>query len=293
MNLEAAEKAYWNLVVAAKADEGISPEEQKVLNAHVVRLGLDADRARGIQSAAVSQSPAHLKAPSDPLKGLETMRALLEVAAADGSVSPGELKVARTLAEHLRITKSGLESLVAAALDRSARKRDRAFGRAKPSPGPGDEVVYLPPLPDPHPRGGFVRFVPFVARLAPASRTCGRCGLRFADRNPYAVTCRVCTDGFSIPPAPTPVAQETLFSILFALFLVPAGLLAEQWTGLWSWGNQMGQRSAYTSWRRRRGDVIYILPAVGVTIALAWLPAWGLTWLFLRAFRKRPSRASR
>lgn len=291
MTPEAAERAYWNLVVAANADGGIAPEEQKVLNAHAVRLGLEAGRAREIQALALATSPAHLKAPADPLKGLEAMRALLEVAAADGSVSPAELKVARTLAEHLRITRSGLETLVKAALGTSERKRDRAFGKVQASAGTGEEVVFLPPLPDPHPRGGLVRTMPFVARLAPMRRDCVRCGKEFAARNPYLLECRICRGKWSLPPEPTAIAQESLFAALCILFLVPSGLLVENLSGLWSWGIEMARSSSGRSWGwgRRRDRTGYLIPAIGVTLGLAWLAAWGLTWLLLRAFRRRPA----
>jgi hypothetical protein len=292
MTPEAAEKAYWNLVVAANADAGISPEEQKVLNAHAVRLGLDAARAREIQAAALATSPAHLKAPADPLKGLEAMRALLEVAAADGSVSPAELKVARTLAEHLRITRTGLESLVQAALGKSERKRDRAFGKVEATAGSGEEVVYLPPIADPHPRGGLVRSMPFVARLASMTRDCIHCGLEFAARNPYLLVCRVCRRKHELPPEPTPIAQESLFAGICIILLVPSGLLLEQTLGLWSWGFKMAGSSESRSWGRRRGVPVHLYPAIGLTLGLAAGVAWGLTWLLLRAFRRKPSAGS-
>jgi hypothetical protein len=50
--MSAAEEAFGNLVAAARAEGGIAPEEQRILNAYVLRLGLEAGRARDIQAAA-------------------------------------------------------------------------------------------------------------------------------------------------------------------------------------------------------------------------------------------------
>lgn len=283
--MHGAEEAYGNLVAAARAEQGISPSEQKILNAYVLRLGLDPARARELQVLAEAENPPRLRIPKDTKGRLDTLRAVLEVVAADGSIAPKELAVAKALAERLSIRGRAFDDLVKAAL----RKRlDRAFADLKVEGIEGPELEELRAVPPP-PRQAL-RTMPFVARLAPATRFCSGCRESFADRDAYAATCRCCRLERGIKDF-TGGWCETVVGLLFVLFLIPVGILVEHWTGLWSWGfASMRWDEGYrtTGWRRRRGpSVWYLFPAAGLTLIPAWLAACVVSSLLRSLLRRR------
>lgn len=276
-----AEEAYWNLVAAARAEDGIAPDERRVLNAYVLKLGLDSARAREIQAAAEAETPPRIRIPKDGKERLDTLRAILEVAAADGSVAPKELAVIKALGERCAIRPDTLNRLLAVALRKSADALDRAFAALKSAGDAGPELVDVPrPL-----QGGPnspLRSIPFAARLAPAERICADCGFRFGDRSAYARYCRVCQVNHGVRNL-TGGRIETVFGLLFVLLLVPAGFLVEGVTGLWTFGWNANQSGAF----RRRGGLVPMLPAFGLTALLAALVAWGLSALIARLMRDK------
>lgn len=276
-----AEEAYWNLVAAARAEDGIAPDERKVLNAYVLKLGLDGARAREIQAAAEAENPPRIRIPKDGKGRLDTLRAVLEVAAADGSVAPKELAVIKALGERCAIRPDTLNRLLAVAMRKSADQLDKAFAALKSAGDAGPELVEFAGAI----RGGPnspLRSIPFAARLAPAEATCADCGFRFGDRNAYARYCRVCRVNHGVRNL-TGGRIETLFGLCFLLLLVPAGFLVEGATGLWSWGWHAGDTASY---RRKRGLVL-MLPAFGATALLAALAAWGISALIARLLRDK------
>lgn len=287
-----AEEAYWNLVAAARAEDGIAADEQRVLNAHVLKLGLDSARAREIQAAATAENPPRIRVPKDGKGRLDTLRAILEVAAADGSIAPKELGVIRALAERCSIPTSSLDRLLALALRKSPDKLDKAFASLQ-SGGDGPELIEFTG-PVRNAPASPLRSMPFAARLAPATRTCEDCRLAFAHRDAYARYCRVCVVNHGVKNI-TGGRVETLAGLLFLLFLIPAGFLVQKLTGLYSWGYYAGREmDAYDydrsySYRRRRSSwSLYLLvPALGLTVIVAWFPAWMIALAVERMLRKR------
>src|SRR5687768_1585794 len=189
----AAEEAFWNLVAAARAEDIIRPDETRVLNAYVLKLGLDPKRAKEIQAAAEAEDPPRIRVPKDPGARLDTLRVVLEVAAADGTIGPKELAVVRALAGRCEIPPAKLGPLIAVALRKSTARLDKAFAALK-SPGEqGPELVEFsgPVEEDPRARE-LLRKMPFAARLAPRVRPCEMCRLPFGNRDAYAQYCPPC-----------------------------------------------------------------------------------------------------
>jgi hypothetical protein len=287
-----AEEAFWNLVAAARAESGIAAEERRVLNACVLKLGLEPSRAREIQAAAEAENPPRIRVPKDAQGRLDTLRAVLEVAAADGTIAPKELNVVRALAGRCGIPTETLDRLLAVALRRSPHKLDQAFAALKPAADPGPELMEV----GPPPTGGtpasreLLRSMPFGARLAPRIRICELCRRPFGDRDPYAQYCRPCVLNVGVRNL-TAGKIETLAGLLFLLFLGPAAFLVQKITGLWSWGYdamRAGDAHLNYAYSRRRGSSLYLLaPAAGVTALLAWLAAWGISTLITAPLRKR------
>lgn len=281
----AAEEAYWNLVAAARAEDIIRPDETRVLNAYVLKLGLDPRRAKEIQAAAEAEDPPRIRVPKDPRARLDTLRAVLEVAAADGTIGPKELAVVRALAERCGIPPGKLGPLLAVALRRSTSKLDKAFAALKSPAEEGPELVeFSGPAEEPARARELLRSMPFAARLAPPARNCAMCRLPFGDRDPYAQYCRPCVVNVGVRNV-TGGRVETLAGLLFALFLIPAAYLVEKQTGLWSWGWEAGRAwNGGYSYRKRRAAGLMI-PAAGLTMIVAWLPAWGISTLVRRLWR--------
>ncbi len=285
-----AEEAYRNLVAAARAEQGIAPEEQKVLHAYVLRLGLDPARARELQVLAEAENPPRLRIPKDTKGRLDTLRAVLEVVAADGSIAPKELAVAKALAERLSIRGWAFDGLVTAAL----RKRlDRAFAALKVEGVEGAETTeFAGPVTAPTKAREVLRAMPFVARLAPSLRNCAGCRLAFGNRDAYAEYCRSCRLERGIKDL-TAGRCESLMGLLFLLLLLPAAFLVQATTGLWSWGfeSMRWHRDFHAGvsyrYRRRSTGVFYLFPAAGLTAITAWLVAWGVSSLVLALLRRR------
>ncbi len=291
MDPNAAEIAYWNLVSAARAEQGIAAEEQRVLNAHVLKLGLDPDAARRIQKEAEAENPPRMRIPKDGPGRLATLRAVLEVVAADGSLAPKELAVVRALGDRVSLDESALDRLVKAALRREKGALDRAFAAlGDRGAGEGVELVILPaPRPEPRRAGELFRSMPFAARLAPRYRSCRACGLAFANEDRYAQYCRDCRIHEKISEL-TGGRIETLTGALFVVLVIPAAFIVHATTDLWSWGwSQMGSRPGYGYRRSHRGDWIYLVPAVLASAIPAWLAAWAITRLVVSLGRRRSS----
>lgn len=269
-----AEEAFWNLVSAARAEDGISPEERKVLNAQVLKLGLDPARAREIQAAAEAEHPPRLRVPRGTRERLDTLRAVLEVVAADGRIAPKELGLLRALAERLSIRGWDFDGLLKAALRRSSPALERAFAALKVEGVEASERTDVPvPRPERRRSGDAWRALPFAARLAPLQRTCAGCYLPFTDRNPYERRCRVCALDEKVK-AWTAGRIETLTGLLFALLLLPLGWAVEASTGLWSWGWE----AAWTPSSRRKPGLVQLLPALGLSAAVAYLAAGAIVY---------------
>lgn len=268
-----AEEAFRNLVAAARAEGGISSEERKVLNAQVLKLGLDPARAREIQAAAEAERPPRLRVPRGTRERLDTLRAVLEVVAADGRVAPKELGLLRALAERLSIRGWDFDGLLRAALRRSSPALDRAFAALKVEGLEEPERMDVPaPRPERPRSAEALRALPFAARLAPLQRSCAGCLLPFTDRNPYERRCRICALDDKVK-AWTAGRIETLTGLLFALLLLPVGWAVEASTGLWSWGWQAAWPSS-----RRRPSLVLLLPALGLSAAVAYLAAGAIVY---------------
>lgn len=291
MDQPAAEIAFWNLVATARLDQGVGAEEQRVLNAQVVKLGLDPDRARQIQKEAEAERPPRIRIPKDGPGLLSTLRAVLEVIAADGSIAPRELAVVRALAERLPLNAATVDHLVKAALTGSAKKLDLAFAALSPPAGEaGIDFAEVPrPRRDPPRPLEALRSLPFAARLASRFRTCPACGLTFANQDSYAGYCRDCRIHEKICEL-SGGRIETLAGALFVLFLLPVGYMVENFCGLWSWGWEMltapRPLHAYSS---RRGGWIYLVPFAALTALVAWLAACLVAYVITSAFRAAKS----
>ncbi|HEX7897567.1 MAG TPA: TerB family tellurite resistance protein [Planctomycetota bacterium] len=290
-----AEEAFWNLVAAARAEDVIRPDETRVLNAYVLKLGLDPQRAKEIQAAAEAEDPPRIRVPKEPQARLDTLRAVLEVAAADGTIGPKELAVVRALAERCAIPPGKLGPLLAVALRRSTSKLDKAFAALKSPGDAGPELIEFKGPVEESPRAReLLRRMPFAARLAPPVRSCASCRLPFGNRDPYAQYCRPCVVNAGMRNW---TGCETLAGSLFLLFLFPAAYLVQKTTGLWSWGYYAGREmealdtSSYRYPYRRRPSwqLLMLIPAAGVTVLAAWLPAWGISELVTALLRKSES----
>lgn len=289
--MSAAEEAYRNLAAAARADGDISPAEGRILNAYEVRLGLDAARARELRAAAEAETPPRIHVPPGGKERLDTLRAVLELSAADGSISPRELAVARALADRLSFGAKDLERLTAAALRRSKNALDKAFAGLRVSDLAGADVVDFAAEGARDRSREVLRSLPFAARLAPAVRYCGYCRQSFAARDPYDTYCRTCRLDLTDPVA-AGRRGEWLTGVLWLVLLVPSAYAVEHATGLWSWGYEAlvanaPERAFNRRGKLKTGHAVYIMPAAAVSVALAWGVAWGIGALYMLLVNRR------
>lgn len=268
-----AEEAFWNLVAAARAEDGISTAEQRVLNVYVLKLGLEAGRAREIQAAAEAESPPKIRIPKDGRTRLDTLRRVLEVAAADGTIAPKELRLLQALGERCGIPPDSLRRLLAVALRKSAPKLDQAFAALGAAGDVGPELIELP-------------------APTPFGDPCASCGLPFVSKDRYACYCRACVEKRGVRnPRP---GRWMLAS--FCVFALLAGLVVEQKTGLWSLGVrakhewEVHRRESHRHDKDRFSGDFLLLPALGLTLIPAWLGSWGVYGLALLAARRKRNR---
>lgn len=268
-----AEEAFWNLVSAARAEDGISPDERRVLNAYTLKLGLDPARAREIQAAAEAETPPKLRVPKDGKSRLDTLRRVLEVVAADGTIAPKELRLIQALAERCAISSDTLTRLLAVALRKSAPKLDQAFATLSAAGDVGPELMELP---KPKPAG-------------PPGVPCASCGLPFVSRDRYACYCRSCVATRNVRN-PRPAFW---MGVSFVVFLFVAGFIVEKRTRLWSLGLEARREvreldRRHSPWRRLRdlGEYMFI-PALLLTIVPAWLGSWAVHGIVARAAKRK------
>lgn len=255
-----AEEAFWNLVAAARAEDGIAPDERRVLNAQTLKLGLDAPRAREIQAAAEAETPPKLRVPKDGKARLDTLRRVLEVVAADGTIAPKELRLVQALGERCAIPPDVLRRLMAVALRKSAPKLDQAFAALSAAGDVGPELVELP-------------------ALKPSGIPCAGCGRPFLSKDRYACYCRSCVESRN---ARNPRSGPWLLAA-FLLFALIAGVAVERKTRLWSLGIRAKHEwdqyhwDTYRRYRERVPGDFMLLPAIGLTVVPAWLATWGFS----------------
>ncbi len=264
--MSTAESIFWNLSVAAAAEGDVVIAEAERLARHAERLGLSTERAAEIRAEAVAKKPVSLRMPKDEMARLDCLRSVLEVAAADGSISPREFAIARAIATKAGVSEGKLQSMARSAL------RGVKRGTALETEAEMVEEIELAPAPPPPRRNEFVRSLPFVAS---GTRLCTSCGREFANRRAESRTCAVCE------PTPESIADEKVDRFLgFAMWpcLVVAAIVLEVAFGTWgwawttasSWGSKAWSDTS-GSYRRRRHQGTFALIAVVLPFGAAAL----------------------
>ncbi|MBI5367684.1 MAG: hypothetical protein HZA54_11655 [Planctomycetes bacterium] len=136
---------YWNLVTAAHAEDGISPAEERALRAQAERLGLARAEADEIHREVTTAPRLQLKIPQDAGRRWQALCALLDVAAADGTLAPKEVALAQGLARAAGIPPTRLPALLQAALQASPGTRRRAYEKVRPGAAAPARVAPSPP----------------------------------------------------------------------------------------------------------------------------------------------------
>lgn len=275
---------YWNLVVAARADGAIQPDEEAELAARAAKLDLAPETARAIRDEVAAQSTIRLKMPADDHRRWQSLIGMLDVVAADRRVAPQELAVVRQFARRFRIDDARLEALVGSAMQRSETKRTKAYASfaktidiAPASAGDSGaaDLVDLEPtnpsaIPPPLPRREALRSLPLANRFAPKVRPCLRCRRSFADDNPYEKYCRICQRSSASAP-------DASFTVLWIVCFIGVAVLLEYPFGLWSWAIAEDAASHSTvGYRGRRRS------ALGMPVVLAGVISYGIGWIIFQ-----------
>ncbi len=267
--MSAAESIFWNLAVAAAAEGEVVIAEAERLARHAERLGLSTERAAEIRAEAVAKKPVSLRMPKDEMARLDCLRSVLDIAAADGSISPREFAIARALATKAGVAEGKLQSMARSAL------RGVKRGTALETEAGMVEEIELAPVSTPPRRSEFVRSLPFSAST---TRLCTSCGREFANSRPEARTCPMCE------PTPESIADERVDRLLgFAMWpcLAVAAVVLELMFGTWNWAWRTSSAWGSSAWsdtggnyRRRRHQgtfalLAYVLPFGAAALATA------------------------
>lgn len=108
---ERARQNLRNVMVFALVDGKLSDQEKRFIEALRTKLGINDAEFRDIVQQ-VRITPKKVELPSDPVQAGETVRLLMELAAADGEISPPERELLAKLARRAGVELPAVESPV-------------------------------------------------------------------------------------------------------------------------------------------------------------------------------------
>ena len=109
---DTAERNLRNVMVLALVDGKLDEAEKKLIDSLRTRMGIDEVDFRRL-CAEVREDPQKLSLPTDCDEGVETIRLMVEMAAADGVVTDQENRVLQQLAQKAGLGEAGLEEILA------------------------------------------------------------------------------------------------------------------------------------------------------------------------------------
>ena len=113
-----------NVIVFALADGQMTDEEKQYIDSLREKLGIDAGEFAKLCDR-VRQDPRKLALPRDEGEAEEAIRLLVETAAVDGRITPGEHRLLRRLARHAGMSPHRLEAMLDAASGPSPQEQMR------------------------------------------------------------------------------------------------------------------------------------------------------------------------